>query len=168
MKQADIALLYEYNYWANRRILTAASRINLGQFVAPTAFPWGNLRGTLVHILDAELGWRELLDHGLEVPDLAQADFPSLAVLEARWREEEVAMQKYLDGLTDEKLNSIIRYTNPQGIKRERVLWHGLFHVVNHGTQHRSEAAAMLTGFGQSPGDVDFTIFLREHLQQKA
>jgi uncharacterized damage-inducible protein DinB len=40
------------------------------------------------------------------------------------------------------------------------VLWHCLVHVVNHGTQHRSEAALLLTNDGQSPGDLDFTLFL--------
>ena len=34
--------------------------------------------------------------------------------------------------------------------------------VVNHGPQHRSEAAAILTGYGYSPGELDFTVFLNE------
>lgn len=35
-------------------------------------------------------------------------------------------------------------------------------HVANHGTQHRSEAAAILTGYDYSPSSLDFTAFLNE------
>jgi uncharacterized damage-inducible protein DinB len=42
-------------------------------------------------------------------------------------------------------------------------VWQTIVHVVNHGTQHRSEAAAILTGYGQSPGELDFDTFLIEN-----
>jgi uncharacterized damage-inducible protein DinB len=71
-------------------------------------------------------------------------------------------MRDYLDSVDDAALASVVRYTNEEGIVRERILWHCLYHVVNHGTQHRSEAAAILTELGRSPGDVDFTFFLND------
>jgi uncharacterized damage-inducible protein DinB len=41
-------------------------------------------------------------------------------------------------------------------------LWHAMAHLVNHGTQHKTEAAAMLTGFGHSPGDIDMIKYAME------
>ena len=39
-------------------------------------------------------------------------------------------------------------------------LWQALAHVVNHGTQHRAEAAALLTTVGCSPGDLDMIDYI--------
>ena len=68
----------------------------------------------------------------------------------------------FVDGLTDEKLNSKISYKSTKGEPFERVLWQMMAHVVNHGTQHKTEAAAMLTEFGHSPGDIDMIYYLIE------
>ena len=37
-----------------------------------------------------------------------------------------------------------------------------LVHVANHGTQHRAEAAALLTVEGRSPGDLDLINYAEE------
>ena len=67
-----------------------------------------------------------------------------------------------VEDLTDEKLNLVVHYKNTKGVPQKQVLWKMMAHVVNHGTQHRSEAAALLTDFGCSPGDVDMIYFLDE------
>ena len=167
MRQSEIATIYDYNYWANSRILNAASKVTEEQLVSHTAFPFGSLRGTLVHTMDAEYSWRMLLENAhksdrWEAPELQEKDFPTLDSIMVRWEAEESAMRQYVAGLNDDGMGQIIRYVTDEGYKRERPLWHCLFHVVNHGSQHRSEAAAMLTAFGASPGELDFTIFMNE------
>ena len=165
MNLRDILTLYDYNYWATHRILAASADVSPEQFILSTSHSFGSLRGTLVHTLDAEHAWRMLYqqDTLAYFDAMREEDFPTFARLEERWKEEEFAMREYLVRLTDEDLTGLIRYTTDEGDKRERVLWHCLLHVVNHGTHHRSEAAAILTDQGHSPGELDFTAFLNEH-----
>ena len=162
MNIQDIHLIYEYNYWANKKIFASSANVTPEQFLAPASFPYGGLRGTLPHILDAESGWRGLFERQSFGADLSLDDFPTVQSLEERWQEEERAMRAYLASLRNEDMESHLRYTTGEGVKRDRILWHCLLHVVNHGTQHRSEAAALLTDYGHSPGDLDFTVFLNE------
>ena len=164
MNISDILTLYDYNYWATGRIVTAGLNASDEQFITPTTQSFSNLRGTLVHIVDAECGWRMLCqNHTLAYFEkMEQSAFPTLMVLQRSCHDEERAMRDYLAQLTDNDLASIVRYTLDNGQKRERVLWHCLVHVVNHGTHHRSQAASILKGFGHSPGELDFTIFLNE------
>lgn len=163
MQLENIRDMYRYNYWANQRLLAAAEGLSPAQFVAETGHSFGSLQGTLLHTLSSEYNWLNLL-RGQNWQNALQArDFPTVAALRERWQQEEAAMWAYLDGLRDEDLSGIIRYPVVElGIVRERLLWHCLFHLVNHGMQHRSEAAAILSSFGHSPGDIDFTLYLNE------
>lgn len=174
MNTSEVKLLYDYNYWANGRLLGAASKVSPGQYAAATNFGIGfkSLRGTLIHIVDAEWGWRLRWETFLKAPlsanesdaaDLTEAQLPTLSTLQERWREEETAMRACIGKLSDEQINGIVRYPTPTGLVRERLLWHSLLHLVNHGSQHRGEAAALLTTYGQSPGELDFNVFLNEH-----
>ena len=163
MNIKDILLIYEYNYWATKKILDASAKVTSEQFSAPASFPYGGLHGTLLHTLDAEWGWRALFQNIETASDLLPVDYPTLSTIETRWNEEETAMRAYLASLRDDDMESHLRYTIDGGIQRDRILWHALLHVVNHGTQHRSEAAALLTEYGQSPGELDFTVFLNEY-----
>jgi uncharacterized damage-inducible protein DinB len=48
MNKNDILILYDYNYWANARVLDACARVTPEQFVAPANISHNNLRGALV------------------------------------------------------------------------------------------------------------------------
>ena len=164
MKTSDILSLFDYHYWATGRILAAAAPLSEEQFLEPVGHGQDSPRTILAHCIDAEYGWRTLWQTGTVdgFETVTEDQFPTVAVLSQRWAQEEQATRVYLAGLSDDDLTGYVRYTAHGGVKRERLLWHCLWHLVNHGTQHRSEAAAILTGYGFSPGDLDFTMFLNE------
>jgi len=161
MNIKEILFIYEYYYWANHKILTQSALVTQEQLIAPAAFPYGGLRGTLVHILEAEHSWLRRLKGLDDGPEFFPDDYPTSKHLEDRMRDEERAMRAFLAGLRDEDMHNHVHYKFRDG-SRDRILWRCLYHLANHGTQHRSEAAALLTSFGYSPGDLDFNVFLDE------
>jgi uncharacterized damage-inducible protein DinB len=173
MKMDEIKLLYAYSDWADARVLAACARVSPEQYAAPAPFAIGRggLRETMVHMLDNIWQQRITLQGYYQKPladeaaydatELHEDALPTFAALRERWLTEQRAMWAYINTLTEETLNSTIRYVIP-GAVRERVVWHILVDVTYHATQHRSEAAVLLTGYGQSPGDFDFTLFMSE------
>jgi uncharacterized damage-inducible protein DinB len=162
MNKQDILLLYKYNQWANARILNVAAAVTQEQFLASAPFPHGGLRGTLVHALSAEWIWRKRWEGSSPTQLLKSADFPDFPALQQRWQDEEAQLMRFVGRLTDEQLYAVFHYNNTSGKPFQQVLWQAMAHVVNHGTQHRTEAAAILTAFGHSPGDIDLIYFLHE------
>ncbi len=163
MNKTSITMLYDYNYWANARVLNAATRVSREQFIAPARLSHGSLRGTLVHVLGTEVVWRARFQEGISLSALpSESELPTLEALQARWTDEERKMRGYLASRTDEDLSSKLSYKTTKGVPFANVLWHLLIHVVNHGTQFRGEAAVALTEYGQSPGDLDMLAFIRE------
>jgi uncharacterized damage-inducible protein DinB len=160
MNKQDLLIFYKYNQWANARILNTAADVTQEQYLAPASFPHGGLRGTLVHTLFAEWIWRQRWTGTSPAYRLEAEDFPTLESLRRRWAEEEQQLMEFVNQVTDERLNDIFTYTNTKGKAFTRILWQAMVHVVNHGTQHRSEAAAILTDLGHSPGDLDMIYFL--------
>ncbi len=160
MNKGDIVTLVHFNFWANERILSTCERISTDEFTRPhTPDPgWGSLRGILVHALDTEYGWRSVLQ-ALDADNILEAnDFDDVAALKSRWDAERAAWFDYLASLSDESLN-LGCGDDPQNSSK---VWQTILHVVIHGIQHRSEAAALLTEYGQSPGELDFDLFLKE------
>lgn len=164
MNISDIHLLYDYNDWANQLIIDHAAQLDPSQLMQANNFSWGSLFGTLVHTMDSEHLWRNLCQRGVIVERLTPEDFPTLDALVTFWQAEQAEMRAYLATLHDKDMASIISY-DANGTWRERVLWHCLVHVVNHGTQHRSESAVMLTDFGHSPDGLDLTRYLNTRVE---
>lgn len=162
IRVSEAAELFDYNYWANERITAATAKISAADFVRSSGLSYGGVRGTLTHLIAAERGWLTRFKAGSnpEKP-LSEEQFPDLKSLLACWQPVEASMRSYLKGLTDRDLDSVLEYRSLSGKQFKGVLWKLLVHVVNHGTQHRAEAADRLTALGASPGDIDYVVYQR-------
>jgi uncharacterized damage-inducible protein DinB len=159
MQLSDVRYLFGYDRWASLRVLDATIGIDAGTWAEPNAVGDRGLGGILVHALGAHQRWRTGLS-GAAGPRPRPEDepLPSVEGLRAAWEAEWVALDAWLDRLDDAAMAA-----TDEGIP----YWEMLAHVVNHGTQHRSEAAALLTTAGRSPGDLDM-IFYAEGLRETA
>jgi len=160
MNKQDILLLYQYNQWANAKILHAVANVTTEEFLAPASLPHGGLRGTLVHALSAEWIWRTRWEGTSPRQLLKSEEFPDVQSLRARWADEETRLMNFVNNVSEGRLNSTFDYMNTSGKPFTRILWQAMAHVVNHGTQHRTEAAAILTDLSHSPGDIDLIFFV--------
>ncbi|NJP07468.1 MAG: hypothetical protein HC837_18510 [Chloroflexaceae bacterium] len=156
--------LFEYNFWANQRVRKCSAQCDTEQFVAPVeSLSHGSLRGTLTHILSAEWVWRMRCQEGISPSRmLKDADFATLDALQQRWQQEEERMRQFVASLTADDLQRNVMYTNTRGQAFTSRMDAILGHIVNHGTQFRSEASMILTAWGHSPGDLDLIFFVRK------
>jgi uncharacterized damage-inducible protein DinB len=167
MNREDLLMLFDYNAWANARVLAACRALTEEQLHAPAQCSFHSLMGTLAHIYAAERIWRLRMQEGISPDALASGDdFASLAALEAAWRAEEAAMRGFVSGMESAEMERWVTYTNTSGREQGSTLWRALTHVVIHGAQFRAEAGAVLAGLGHSPGDLDFIWYLRESDQR--
>ena len=168
MDPENILDLLGYNYWATDIILDAAGKLTPAQFTARVAPDSGrdSLRSILVHALDTEVGWRETVQKLPLAPDLVADDFADVAAVKRRWAAERENWYSFCKSLDRAALNAQYTYQFGNGPARTRVVWQTIVHVINHGTQHRSEAAQLLTAYGHSPGDLDFNYYLHQRLTE--
>jgi uncharacterized damage-inducible protein DinB len=149
VQTADIRFLFDFDRWATSRILDALTRdsgVDEATWSTTNAIDERGLGGILVHHLGASLRWRHGLAETGEAPRPEHGPLPTPTALRSAWEAEWPALDTWLASRDDAWLAS-----TDEGV----AFWQMLAHVVNHGTQHRSEAAALLTAIGRSPGDLD-------------
>ena len=155
-------LMFEYNKWANDRLLAKAAELSDEDFVKPMGLSMQSVRGVLAHQMGFETNWLARISGEPPAMSVNQDDYPNAAAMASKWGSVDEKFQAYLKGLTDEAANSTFSYKNPRGEEMSQNRGLMLTHVFNHGMQFRSEAGVALSQLGHSPGDIDLPVFLRE------
>ena len=169
MNKAGIQLLFEYDRWANNRVLQAASTLSVEQFTRDLGGSFRSVRDTLLHIISGEWGWltywKEPFISPAFLADLksrreAMFDpngFPNAAAVRLKWVEVEKEQIEFLNRLTDEASRRMLPIR-----KTQLSLAQLMQHLANHSTYHRGQIALMMRQLGAEPLATDFHVFLIE------
>jgi len=167
MTKNDIHLIFEYDRWANNRILRTVSALTAEQFTRDLGGGFRSVRDTLVHIIGGEWGWltycKEASPSSAFLKDLWNrhdalftADaFPGVASVQLKWAEIEEEQAEFVSNVTNESLERLLPFYTTQ-VKLAQLMQD----MVNHSTYHRGQIALMMRQIGAEPVDTDFHLFL--------
>ena len=163
MHLQDIQTMYEYNYWANKRMLSVIEPLPPDQFVKDIGVSHGGIRGTLVHIMGGEEIWVKRWK-GEQAISMAKADmFPTFESVLNRWEMVEMEVMGFCHMLkTDDDILKIISYKDMKGNSYSQQLYQLMQHLINHSTYHRGQVVSMLRQIDVKPIGTDMVVFFRE------
>ena len=155
----DLERMYDYSYWANKKLFAVFSQLTPEEFTRNVAGSYGSIRNTMVHVLSAEWGWIDRCGGHKRGPALKPDDYPTVAVLIETWNSVEGHLRAFLSTLEDDDLARTVEYTNPRGEKRSGILGNLLQHGATHGVHHRGQVALLLRALGKTPGNFDVLFY---------
>jgi uncharacterized damage-inducible protein DinB len=156
---AVVQHLYDYNYWATRKLLGGLSSLSPEEFVKPVAGSYESIRNTLVHTVSAEWGWLDRCGGESRGKKLDPNDDPSLESVSRTWERVEGYMRDFLSKLSDADLERPITFAIPSGPEQSARLGDLLLHGIVHGAHHRGQVAMLVRLLGHSPGNFDLVFF---------
>lgn len=155
-----IGAFYDYNEWANDRLLSVCEKLTPEQFSQSQGVSWDSIETNLAHIVAAQVNWLSRWRTGAN--SRATTELQAISGLDEvrhAFEESHADLREFTAGLTDEQLAATLAFKDSRGNAFERVLWQLMLHMANHGTYHRGEIAMALTGLGYNPGDLDYVFF---------
>ena len=156
MQADETRFLFAYDRWATRRVLAVLDGLDPAVWTRPNAVGERGLGGILVHQLGAAQRWRNAFQQTGESPEPEDDALPSISELREAWETEWSAVDAWLATVTD----GFVAHVHDGA-----AVWKMLVHVINHGTQHRAEAGALLTAADHSPGELDLMNFVDEQAE---
>jgi uncharacterized damage-inducible protein DinB len=162
----DIASLYDFNRWADRRVLQACRSLTAEQYAAEPVPGWSSVSSTILHITMVTDGWLRGLTGEVVEKFLTEAE---VATVDDAQRCLDRAYET-LETLPIRSPDWISTPMTLRGAGRSIVLppWAILRHVVNHSSYHRGQVASKLKRFGIEQPATDLLFWAMERSAPKA
>jgi uncharacterized damage-inducible protein DinB len=154
MKTMDLLVeFFRHNAMMNGRLLAACRQLTPEQLGATATGTYGTIGATLVHIANAQEGYAaRLLD--TERPErLPEDPFPGMEAVGERLARGDRQLEEAAARAGQDREVQVTG-DNPPGTWTMPVSLF-LLQAVNHGTEHRSQVATILTNLGIEPPEMD-------------
>lgn len=169
MHLSDIRALFEYNYWANERLLSIVRTVTTEQFLKDVGSSHGGIQGTLVHIMGAEEIWLHRWKHEAITHICKAEQFPAFERLVDHWKMVEMGVIGFCHMLkTDDDILAVCDYADLKGNRYAQPLYQLMQHLANHSSYHRGQVVTMLRQMDVKPAATDLVVFYREQIAQKS
>lgn len=144
---------FKHNTMMNGRLLDACTGLTTEQIDTTVEGTYGTLGATLVHTANGQENYVARLNSSARPDRLQEDPFPGFDVLRDRLAVSERLLERAAERATE---SGTIEVTgdDPVGtwtIPADLLL----LQVINHGTEHRSQIATMLTQLGVEPPPMD-------------
>jgi uncharacterized damage-inducible protein DinB len=144
---------FKYNLWANLRLLDACAQLSDAQLGATMKGTYGSVRETLMHMLTAEEGYTRTLTEKMPTPPLGSlTHFPDFDELRRRAKGSGEALITFAEQVEQGELNQILHL---DGGTYDAPVIVVVIQAIDHGIDHRSQIATLLSQQDIEPPDLD-------------
>lgn len=159
MDKSYFTRMYDYNFWAHRRVWDCVLALSEEQFHHELDYSIGSIYIQVLHTLAVESWWFLYLKTG-ELDFLEPEECPDRLSLRTRWDTVEADIRAYLDSLTPAELEREVRPEFWDEGQQPIKVWEAIFQVLNHSTDHRAQTLAGLHKLGAPTVAQDFLDYL--------
>jgi uncharacterized damage-inducible protein DinB len=152
--------IFRHNAWANRRIVAFLAELAPEHLEAASDAVYGNLRATMHHVFDGEVGYWSFFSH--EVPSWFQPEKEPVPL--AKMREWAVEMGELWEQTGIEEMDADAWVERERSNGRFIRLKTGILlaQTIHHGNVHREQVSHVLTTLGIEAPDMSLYAYARE------
>lgn len=155
----DLSLdLLNYHLWANSRLLSHIERVSDNIFTQQIDNVFPSIAETFFHIYQVDQLWLKRCNPELVINERISEFQDSSSALTAFSRLSLVMLQDVQQHFND---YGEITYQNSTGTRFKNTIEEIIRHIVNHGTYHRGNIAAMIRQQEKSGISTDYIQYLR-------
>jgi uncharacterized damage-inducible protein DinB len=151
---------FAFNSWAWRQVFESVQTLDdVAYHAVRLNLFHDTIHAQLVHGMAIERVWYWHCLGELETRMMVPADFSDFTAVAVQWRTIRHAWANFLQPLTDEQIGRPLPGPQQLGARfRIRVI-DAVLHIVNHGTEHRSQLTPILADLGAPTKPLDYIRF---------